>query len=420
MTQPALRRAPPRIVLVLLIVGIALNLRPFLAAPGPILPRIAADTGMGPQALSLLTLAPMLLMGFGAFLVPRFLTGVRAATGLSLALGLLGAGSLLRGIAPDGPTLILTAGLCGAGVAFVQSALPGLIKEAFPESLAMMTGLYSAMIMVGGALGAQLTPLLVAAGIAWPTALAWLALPALLAAIAAAWIFAGRPASGPAARPAQGLLQRPRIWTLMVVFGLINGGYSSLIAWLAPFYQSLGWSSGQSGTLVAVMAISQGCGAVLVPMLARRHKDRRPWLWATIAFQLGGFCGFAFAPLSAPALWAGLSGFGLAGSFALCLIVALDHAPQPARAGAVAALMQGGGFLITAFPPLILAWLHEATGTFLSGWLLHLAALAAAAVVVHRFDPRGYARALGEAPAAHRPAGDASAPGCIPPATGAS
>ncbi len=62
--KPQTSAAQP-LALVLLIVFIALNLRPFLAAPGPILPRIAEDTGLGFGALSLLTLLPMLLMGIG-------------------------------------------------------------------------------------------------------------------------------------------------------------------------------------------------------------------------------------------------------------------------------------------------------------------------------------------------------------------
>ena len=59
--KPETPAAQP-LALTLLIVFIGLNLRPFLAAPGPILPRIAEDTGFGFGALSLLTLLPMLLM----------------------------------------------------------------------------------------------------------------------------------------------------------------------------------------------------------------------------------------------------------------------------------------------------------------------------------------------------------------------
>ena len=102
--SPASRRA----ALALLIVGIALNLRPFLAAPGPILPVIAADTGLGTRALSLLTLLPMLLMGIGAFASPALQAAIGTRRGLLMALGLLALGSSLRLVASDGIALILT------------------------------------------------------------------------------------------------------------------------------------------------------------------------------------------------------------------------------------------------------------------------------------------------------------------------
>ncbi len=50
-----------------LVVLIGINLRPFLAAPGPLLPDIVADTGLGYGGLAMLTLLPMFLMGVGAF-----------------------------------------------------------------------------------------------------------------------------------------------------------------------------------------------------------------------------------------------------------------------------------------------------------------------------------------------------------------
>jgi CP family cyanate transporter-like MFS transporter len=49
------------------------------------------------------------------------------------------------------------------------------------------------------------------------------------------------------------------------------------------------------------------------------------------------------------------------------MIVALDHLADPAEAGALSALMQGGGFLITALPPWIVAMLHDLTGSFMVG-----------------------------------------------------
>ena len=57
--------------------------------------------------------------------------------------------------------------------------------------------------------------------------------------------------------------------------------------------------------------------------------------------------------------------------------------------------MQGGGFLMTALPPWIVAILHEATGGFVAGWLLHLVLAAIVAVLYWRVSPAGYAGAMG-------------------------
>ena len=91
-----------------LIVLIALNLRPFLTAPGPILAMIRADTGLANGAVAMLTLLPMLLMGLGAFVSPAVQSVIETRRGVILALVVLALGSALRAIVPNGITLILT------------------------------------------------------------------------------------------------------------------------------------------------------------------------------------------------------------------------------------------------------------------------------------------------------------------------
>ena len=377
-----------------LVVLIGLNLRPFLAAPAPILAEISADTGLGFGGIAMLTLLPMLLMGLGAFVAPGLLVRLGARRGLLIALTVLFAGSALRLVAGDGPSLIVTAALCGVGVAFIQAAFPGIIKARFPTSVPVVTGLYSAMIMAGGAFGARMMPVLVHAGYSWRAALAWLALPVAVA-LAASWrILSDVKASRPDGTLTRRLLCRPRTWVLMGAFGLINAGYSSLIAWLAPYYQAQGWTSADSSNLVAVMAVCQAVAALGLPILARRNVDRRRWLWLTIFFQAVGFFGLACLPGMAPAMWAGLCGAGLGGSFALAIVTALDHLPRPEQAGALAALMQGGGFLIAALGPYAMALLHDWTGGFAAGWVLHLGCVLATALLYLRFDPRHYSAAM--------------------------
>ena len=395
-------RTPPQssapsspLVLLSLVVLIGLNLRPFLTGPGPLIARIEADTGLGYGGIAMLTLLPMLLMGLGAFLVPGLQARIGTRRGMLWALVLLLLGSLLRLWSPGGLSLNLTAALCGAGVAFIQAAFPGIIKQGFPHKVAAVTGLYSAMIMGGGAVGAQLTPVLAHGGQDWRFALAWLALPTA-AALLLAWRVL---ADGRTARPDKALvsrlLHRPRSWQLMACFGLVNGGYSSMVAWLAPYMQGHGWGIAQSGSLVAIMAVAQAVAALVLPILASRSRDRRPWLYLTLAMQAAGFCGLAFLPGTMPLLWIALGGAGLGGCFSLSLVTALDHLPRPEEAGALAALMQGGGFLIAGLAPLAMAFLHSWSGSFVEGWLMHLTWVAIAALIATRFDPAGYAAAMG-------------------------
>lgn len=377
-----------------LVVLVGLNLRPFLAAPAPILAEIVAETGLGYGGVSMLTLLPMLLMGVGAFAAPGLEARIGARRGLLIALAVLFAGSALRLLADDGMTLIITSAVCGVGVAFIQAAFPGMIKARFPRWVPVVTGLYSAMMMAGGALGARLMPAFLHAGFGWREALAFLAAPVALA-LAAAWrilpdVRRGRPDGALARR----LLRRPRSWALMAAFGLINAGYSSMIAWLAPYYQAQGWTSADSSGLVAVMAICQACAALGLPVLARGNVDRRRWLWLTIALQVVGFLGLAGFPGLAPVAWTGLCGAGLGGSFALAIVTALDHLPSPEQAGALAALMQGGGFLIAATGPYAMALLHDWTGGFAAGWYLHLCCVLVTALLYLRFDPRSYPQAM--------------------------
>lgn len=377
-----------------LVVLVALNLRPFIAAPAPILNEIVADTGLGLGGVSLLTLLPMLLMGVGAFVAPGLQLRIGTRRGLLVALTILLLGSALRFYAGSGVALIATAGICGIGVAFIQAAFPGIIKARFPTSVPVVTGLYSAMIMAGGAFGARLMPVLTHAGYSWRAALAWLAIPVAIA-LATAWrVLSDVQASRPDGTLTRRLLVRPRTWVLMAAFGLVNAGYSSMIAWLAPYYQAQGWTSADSSGLVAVMAACQAVAALSLPTLARGNIDRRRWLSLTIAFQLIGFFGLASMPGAAPAVWAGLCGAGLGGSFSLAIVTALDHLPRPEQAGALAALMQGGGFLIAALGPYAVALLHDWTGGFAAGWMLHFGCVLVTALLYLRFDPRHYGVAM--------------------------
>lgn len=387
---------PSRAARVSLLAAVALvgvNLRPFITGIGPLAADIGAQTGLDLKGISLLTLVPMLLMGVFAFAGPLLQSRIGARRSVIVSLMVLTAGSLLRLFATTGWQVVGTAALLGLGVAVIQAVFPGIVKKQFSNHVGVVMGLYSATLMGGGALGAQAAPLIASATGDWHFGLAWMAIPAVLALLLAIHSLPRERTARQGGISAMVLLGRPRVWLLMACFGLVNGGYSTVVAWLAPFYREHGWSAAASGSLLALMAVFQGLAALLLPVFAR-GKDLRPWLWLTLAMQAAGFAALAFRPEAAPYLWAVLLGSGLGGCFALSMIVALDHLPDPAEAGALSALMQGGGFLITALPPWIVAALHDATGSFVAGWLLHLVSVVVVAALYWRVSPASYAKAL--------------------------
>jgi CP family cyanate transporter-like MFS transporter len=389
--------APSRAANAVLLAAVALvglNLRPFITGIGPLAADIGAGTGLDLKGISLLTLVPMALMGFFAFAGPFLQSRVGARRSTIASLAVLVLGSALRLFATKGWQLVGTAALLGLGVAVIQAVFPGIVKKQFPRHVGIVMGLYSATLMGGGALGAQVAPLVAGVTGDWHAGLAWMAVPAVLALALAALYLPRDGVSGQKRTSAIALLKRPRVWLLMACFGLVNGGYSTVVAWLAPFYREHGWSAAASGSLLAILAVCQALAALVLPVLAKGKDDLRPWLWLTLVMQAAGFAALAFRPEAAPLASAMLLGAGLGGCFALSMIVALDHLPDPAEAGALSALMQGGGFLITALPPWIVAALHEATGSFVAGWLLHLASAIVVAALYWRVSPASYARAM--------------------------
>lgn len=380
--------------LLVLVILIGLNLRPFLTAIGPLSRDIAEALGLGMDTLAWLTLLPLWLIGGGVLLTPalRSRSGPRQLLGAALLL--LGMGSAMRFEAASGALLIASAALCGLGSALVQGVLPGLIKQAFAQKVPLVMGIFSACMMGGGALGASLTPQL-AARLDWSQALALWSLPVLLAMGWLGWRV--RLPAAPVAMSGGGeqrLISLPRSWLLISCFGIINSGYGIVVAWLAPAYMAQGWSPQQGGELVAWLALAQTVSGLGLPLLAARRLDRRPWMGLAIAMQLAGFGGLWLAPTAAPILWCMLCGAGLGGSFSLIMVIALDHLPDPRRAGTLSALMQGFGFMLAATGPWVAARLHHLSGDFAAAWQWQLAGLVLMSLLVLRLDPRRYPSAM--------------------------
>ncbi|KVC52770.1 MFS transporter [Burkholderia pseudomultivorans] len=354
------------------IVLVGLNLRPALAAVGPLLDMIQRATGIGDGAASLLTTIPILLMGLGALGARPLQRVTGIAGGVWLGVVLIGLACASR-VGAQHPWLLLASACCaGIGIAMVQALLPGFVKAHFAARIGGAMGVYSTSIM-GGAVLASVAAPLVAARWGWLAALAGWALPAALAALA--WPLASRGDRTVSVRPAAATAvdarasRSPRAWRLALFFGIATGAYTLVLAWLPPYYMRLGWSPTAAGSLLGGVTLAEVVAGLAVSATIDRVPDRRPALHAAIASLLLGLLLMLAAPerLALPA--ALLLGAGIGALFPLSLIVTVDHAATPADAASLTGFVQGVGYLIAGLFPFAAGIVRQHLADLTPAWV---------------------------------------------------
>ncbi|CAR52030.1 MFS transporter [Burkholderia cenocepacia] len=371
------------------IVLVGLNLRPALAAVGPLLDMIQRATGIGDGAASLLTTIPILLMGLGALSARRLqrLTGI--AGGVWLGVALIGLACASRVGAQHAWLLLASACCAGVGIAMVQALLPGFVKAHFATRIGGAMGVYSTSIMGGAVLASVIAPF-AAARWGWLAALAGWALPAALAALA--WPLASRGgdalAAGPASVSNARPLRSPRAWRLALFFGIATGAYTLVLAWLPPYYMRLGWSPTAAGSLLGGVTLAEVVAGLTISATIDRLPDRRPALHAAIASLFVGLLVMLAAPeaLALPA--ALLVGAGIGALFPLSLIVTVDHAATPADAASLTGFVQGIGYLIAGLFPFAAGIVRQHLADLTPAWIAMACLCVALFVLAAGFAPK--------------------------------
>ncbi|KWC86990.1 MFS transporter [Burkholderia cepacia] len=371
------------------IVLVGLNLRPALAAVGPLLDMIQRATGIGDGAASLLTTIPILLMGLGALSARRLQRVTGIAGGVWLGVALIGLACVSRIGAQHAWLLLASACCAGVGIAMVQALLPGFVKAHFATRIGGAMGVYSTSIMGGAVLASVVAPF-AAARWGWLTALAGWALPAAVAALA--WPLASRGGNTLAAGPASATHARPsrspRAWRLALFFGIATGAYTLVLAWLPPYYMRLGWSPTAAGSLLGGVTLAEVVAGLTISATIDRLPDRRPALHAAIASLFVGLLVMLAAPeaLALPA--ALLMGAGIGALFPLSLIVTVDHAATPADAASLTGFVQGIGYLIAGLFPFAAGIVRQHVADLTPAWVAMACLCVALFALASGFAPR--------------------------------
>ena len=377
-----------RYEITLLIVAVAaagLNLRTAITSLPPLFPDLQARLHLSSAELSLLAATPVICFGvvsaFTAWLNRRY--GEEMI--LLVALVLLTAGLLLRGVAPE---VMLFPGtvLAASAIAVLNVLLSSMAKRRWPERAGLLIGIYLTMLSAGAILSSLLSvPLYRSSGGSVRLALGVWAAPAALAVLL--WLpqlryrTVGRapaaadgavPEADGAAPEADGAPARAGVkvyryaltWQVTAFMGLQSLLYYAALSWLPTIFQDRGTSAVTAGNLLALMGGGNLATSLIVPLLAHRRPSQRGLVVPSLIGTAAGLAGSLWAPLGSAPFWVLVLGVSQGSCLGLAIFFMLARAPDAGVAASLSAFAQSVGYLVASAGPLVVGLLHSATGSW--------------------------------------------------------
>ena len=367
----------------LLVVLVAVNLRPGASSVGPVLAEVQDGLGLDATAAGVLTALP----GLAFAVVGALAVGLSRRLGINgsivLALGAVAAGLLVRSIVDSAVWFMALTILAFAGMAVGNILVPAFIKRHGGRRTAVMNSIYGTSLALGATLPLLLGGVLAGADPAgWRLSLGiWggLALAAFLPWLVVA-VRAGRdPVAGHAPETDRKVRMRssPTAVALSIFFGVQSMHAYVQFGWAAQIYRDAGLEQGHAGLMAAIIAGLGIPGGLIMPALVARSGRLRFYIAGLGGFMLAGYSGLLLAPAALPWLWAiclGVGGFAF--PTALALITARSR--EPRTTAQLSGFIQPVGYLLAALGPFAIGALHDVSGS----WSLPLAILLASAVVM--------------------------------------
>ena len=384
-----MRRGPLLVALFLA----ALTLRPQLVGVGPLLPSIQTDLGVSHAFAGLLATIPVLCMGLFAPPAPYVSARAGSRRAIAGAVGLVGMFGVARAVVPGAAGVVLLTIPIGIGMGLAGAMMPVAVKERFADRPGFGTGVYAVGLTLGSAIAAATAVPLADLGSGWRTPL--LVFGVVSTVLAVVWVLLTRAVPEHVrleTRPLRLPFSSPLAWRLVAAFFFMSAIFYGLNSWLPDIYVERGWSESDAGALLAVLnTISIPCGFAAA-WAADHWGERRMWLAGAAALQLAALGGTLALP-SAGWLWAVVLGIAIGPLFPLTMTLPLDAAERPAEVAALAGMMLGVGYTLSALSPLLLGVLRDRTGSFTAVLWALVAGAAALVAVDASVSPRRLATA---------------------------
>lgn len=356
------------------LVLLSFNLRPTAVSVGPVLAEVRAALGMSAAAAGLLTSLPVIgfaIFGAVAPAAARRL-GVHRVTLLALVAAVIGLAG--RAVTSSEALFLALSMLALGGMAMANVLLPSLVKLHFPDAVGRATSIYTTALAIGLTSSLLFTVPIADLGGSWRWGLGSWALLALVAALP--WI--GLVAHDRALEEGAHTIRwsdvaRTRLgWAMALFFGLQSMQAYAVFGWFAQLWRDNGYSAGQAGALVALLASVSIPLSLWTPAAVARRAHPWPILLAVMSCYPIGYVGLMIAPHDLAIVWALFAGIG-AVSFPIVLVLIGLRSRTPAGTAALSSFAQSTGYLLAFVGPFGVGTLYDLTG----GWTAPLILLTA-------------------------------------------
>lgn len=390
------------------ITALAFNLRPAITSLPPVFPELASRLGLSSAALTALATIPVVCFGVFSGVAPRLSRRFGDERALFVALIVVTVGLALRGGFPDVALFPATV-LAAAAIAIMNVLLPGLIKRRMPERAGLLIGIYLLSLSVGAIIGSLISvPVYRGSGGSAQLVLGLWAIPAAVCApmwlpqlrrrkpatslvIAEAGLGGRAPGGESTAVRGESTVARGEStaargrqsreaevkssaghavhrhllgWQVAGFMGLQSLTYYATLSWLPSLFRDRGASPAQAGVLISVAALGGAVTSLVVPVLAHRATDQRLLVIPTALVSGIGIAAALFAPMGMATFWMFVLGLGQGAALGLAIFFTMARAATPAIAASLSSLAQSAGYLLASTGPLLVGFLHTATGSW--------------------------------------------------------
>lgn len=366
-----------------LIFLVSLNLRPAIAAVGPVLVQMGADLHWTDGVRGVLTAIPLLAFAAVSPLVTFLTRRVGVDMAVLIALLSIAIGDCIRSFGGDVGVWLGTVVFASA-IAVGNVLVPVIAKRDYAGHVATATGLYSGCITAGSATAGLLSAPLAQMWGDWRPALAIWSVPPLV--VATLWLLrilhsrksgaSLSSACGPAdsgasndatatASPTRSgfiyILRRPMTWYVTLFMGLQSSAFYTMSNWMPSVSTSIGFDASTAGVHLFIF---QGIGifsGLLIPKLMNvRGNQVCAAVTASVPMLIAGL-GMLLLPDAMP-IWAFVGGCAQGASLVVSLALIAMRGRNGAEAVVLSGIAQSIGYLIASLGPLTFGVLMQLTG----------------------------------------------------------